>query len=113
MLQQLTILGVLMLTSKGPAGVAGSGFVTLAATLAAMHSIPVAGLVLLDSFMAEARAVTNTIGNAIGAVVVAAWDGCLDREKLALALDGHIALTEDEDTVEDRSVLAQLAAPIS
>ena len=116
MLQQLTILGVLMLTSKGSAGVAGSGFVTLAATLAAMHSIPVAGLVLLlgvDRFMAEARAVTNTIGNAIGAVVVAAWDGCLDREKLALALDGHIVLTEDEDTVEDRSVLAQLAAPIS
>lgn len=89
--EQLTILGVLMLTSKGSAGVAGAGFVTLAATLAAMHTIPVAGLVLLlgvDRFMAEARSVTNTIGNAVGAVAVAAWDGCLDREKLAAALAG-------------------------
>jgi Na+/H+-dicarboxylate symporter len=97
-LQQLTILGVLMLTSKGSAGVAGAGFVTLAATLAAMHSIPVAGLVLLlgvDRFMAEARSVTNTIGNAIGAVVVAAWDGCLDREKLAVALEGHVVVLEE------------------
>jgi Na+/H+-dicarboxylate symporter len=91
--EQLTILGVLMLTSKGSAGVAGAGFVTLAATLAAMHTIPVAGLVLLlgvDRFMAEARSITNTIGNAVGAVAVAAWDGCLDREMLAAALDGRV-----------------------
>lgn len=97
LLQQLTILGVLMLTSKGSAGVAGAGFVTLAATLAAMHDIPVAGLVLLlgvDRFMAEARSVTNTIGNAVGAVVVAAWDGCLDREKLAAALAGEAVAAE-------------------
>lgn len=87
--EQLTVLGVLMLASKGSAGVAGAGFVTLAATLAAMHSIPVSGLVLLlgvDRFMAEARSVTNTIGNAVGAVAVAAWDNCLDREKLRAAL---------------------------
>ena len=91
--EQLTILGVLMLTSKGSAGVAGAGFVTLAATLAAMHSIPVSGLVLLlgvDRFMAEARSVTNTIGNAVGAVAVAAWEKSLDREKLAAALDGRL-----------------------
>lgn len=98
LLQQLTILGVLMLTSKGSAGVAGAGFVTLAATLAAMQDIPVAGLVLLlgvDRFMAEARSVTNTIGNAVGAVVVAAWDGCLDRAKLAAALEGRVLAAED------------------
>jgi Na+/H+-dicarboxylate symporter len=86
---QVTILGVLMLTSKGSAGVAGAGFVTLAATLAAMNKVPVAGLVLLlgvDQFMAQARSVTNTIGNAVGAIVVAAWEGALDREKMARAL---------------------------
>jgi Na+/H+-dicarboxylate symporter len=86
---QFTILGVLMLTSKGSAGVAGAGFVTLAATLAAMDKVPVAGLVLLlgvDQFMAQARSVTNTIGNAVGAIVVAAWEGALDREKLTRAL---------------------------
>ena len=91
--EQLTVLGVLMLASKGSAGVAGAGFVTLAATLAALHSIPVSGLVLMlgvDRFMAEARSVTNTIGNAVGAVAVAAWDKCLDREKLAAALDGRL-----------------------
>ncbi len=95
--QQLTILGVLMLTSKGSAGVAGAGFVTLAATLASMHTIPIEGLVLLlgvDRFMAEARSVTNTIGNAVGAVAVAAWDGCLDRNKLALALHGKVSVSE-------------------
>jgi len=93
-LEQLTILGVLMLASKGSAGVAGAGFVTLAATLAAMHSVPVSGLVLLlgvDRFMAEARSVTNTIGNAVGAVAVAAWDRCLDRDMLAAALAGSTA----------------------
>ncbi|WP_343653061.1 C4-dicarboxylate transporter DctA [Herbaspirillum sp.] len=92
LLEQLTILGVLMLTSKGSAGVAGAGFITLAATLASMHAIPVSGLVLLlgvDRFMAEARSVTNTIGNAIGAVAVAAWEKCLDRDQLARALNGQ------------------------
>ena len=87
--EQLTILGVLLLTSKGSAGVAGAGFITLAATLATMNKVPVAGMVLLlgvDRFMAEARAVTNTIGNALGTVAVAAWEGVLDREKLVAAL---------------------------
>jgi len=106
---QLTILGVLMLTSKGSAGVAGAGFVTLAATLGAMHSIPVGGLVLLlgvDRFMAEARSVTNTIGNAVGAVVVAAWDGCLDRERLALVLRGDLPLIEGSSAPLEHGIAA-------
>lgn len=101
--EQLTVLGALMLASKGSAGVAGAGFVTLAATLAAMHSIPVSGLVLLlgvDRFMAEARSVTNTIGDAVGAVAVAAWDKSLDRERLAAALDGRHEDTIKLDTQE-------------
>ena len=89
LVDQLVILGVLLLTSKGSAGVAGAGFVTLAATLGAMDKIPLAGMVLLlgvDRFMAEARSVTNTIGNALGTLAVAAWEGVLDRERLAEAL---------------------------
>jgi aerobic C4-dicarboxylate transport protein len=89
--EQLTILGVLLLTSKGSAGVAGAGFITLAATLATMDKVPLAGMVLLlgvDRFMAEARSVTNTIGNAVGTMVIAAWEGALDRKMLADALSG-------------------------
>jgi len=88
----------------------------LAATLAAMHSIPVAGLVLLlgiDRFMAEARSVTNTIGNAIGAVVVAAWDGCLDREKLMLALDGHAVLADGEEMDDTEAVIVETAVSLT
>ena len=88
---QLIVLAVLLLTSKGTAGVAGSGFVTLAATLAAMDRIPVAGLVLLlgvDSLLNEARAVTNLIGNGIATVAVARWEGLLDRDKARRVLDG-------------------------
>ncbi|MGF6291190.1 C4-dicarboxylate transporter DctA [Paraburkholderia youngii] len=79
---QLLVLGVLLLTSKGSAGVAGAGFVALAATLASMHKIPVEGLVLLlgvDRFLNEARAVTNLIGNGVATVVVARWEGQLNR----------------------------------
>lgn len=78
---QLVILGVLLLTSKGSAGVAGAGFVTLAATLSSFHSIPVAGLVLLlgvDRFMNEARAVVNLIGNGVATIAIAKWEGALD-----------------------------------
>jgi aerobic C4-dicarboxylate transport protein len=80
---QLLILGVLLLTSKGSAGVAGAGFVTLAATLSSFHAIPVAGLVLLlgvDRFMNEARAVVNLIGNGVATIAIAKWEGALDRE---------------------------------
>jgi aerobic C4-dicarboxylate transport protein len=78
------ILVVLMLTSKGSAGVAGAGFVTLAATLAAMHTIPVAGLVLLlgvERITNVARAVVNVIGSAVATIVVAKWEGAFDQEK--------------------------------
>lgn len=91
MMDQLVVLGVLMVTSKGSAGVTGSGFITLAATLASMGKIPVAGMVLLlgvDRFMSEARAITNTIGNAVGTVVVARWVGAVDRDRMESILNG-------------------------
>lgn len=86
--QQLGILGVLLLTSKGAAAVTGGGFVTLAATLAATHSLPVAGLALLigvDRFMSEARALTNLAGNAVATLVIAKWEGEFDEAKAAVA----------------------------
>jgi aerobic C4-dicarboxylate transport protein len=76
--QQITLLGVLMLTSKGAAGVTGSGFVTLAATLAVFPSIPVEGMALIlgvDRFMSEARAITNLIGNGVATVVISKTEG--------------------------------------
>ena len=88
---QLLALGVLLLTSKGSAGVAGSGFITLAATLASMGKIPVAGMVLLlgvDRFMSEARAIANTIGNAVGTVAIARWVDAVDGERLDRVLGG-------------------------
>jgi len=84
--QQATILVVAMLTSKGASGVTGSGFITLAATLAVVPTLPVAGLVLIlgiDRFMSECRALTNIIGNGVACVVVSAWERELDRKKLA------------------------------
>ncbi|USX21835.1 dicarboxylate/amino acid:cation symporter [Oxalobacteraceae bacterium OTU3REALA1] len=89
---QLVVLGVLMLTSKGSAGVTGSGFITLAATLASLGNIPVAGMVLLlgvDRFMSEARAITNTIGNAVGTMAIAQWVGALDRDRMHRVLNGE------------------------
>jgi aerobic C4-dicarboxylate transport protein len=83
--QQLTMLGVAMLTSKGASGVTGAGFITLAATLAVVPSIPVAGLALIlgiDRFMSEARALTNFIGNGVATVVVSHWEGELNHETL-------------------------------
>ena len=84
--EQLTVLGVAMLTSKGASGVTGAGFVTLAATLAVVPSIPVAGLALIlgiDRFMSEARSLTNFIGNGVAAIVVARWENELDMSRLA------------------------------
>jgi aerobic C4-dicarboxylate transport protein len=89
--QEMGVLGVLLLTSKGAAAVTGSGFITLAATLAAFPAIPVAGLTLLlgvDRFMSEARAITNLIGNAVATMVIAKWDGVLDLERARRILDG-------------------------
>jgi aerobic C4-dicarboxylate transport protein len=91
LMDQLIVLGVLMLTSKGSAGVTGSGFITLAATLASLGKIPVEGMVLLlgvDRFMSEARAITNTIGNAVGTMAIARWVGAMDVQKVHAVLDG-------------------------
>lgn len=93
LMDQLIVLGVLLLTSKGSAGVTGSGFITLAATLATMDNIPVAGMVLLlgvDRFMSEARAITNTIGNAVGTMAIAKWVGALDSTRMNQVLDGQV-----------------------
>jgi len=86
LMDQLVVLGVLLLTSKGSAGVAGAGFVTLAATLSVIGDIPLVGLVLLlgvDRFLNEARAVTNLIGNGIGTIAIAKWDGSFDQAQAA------------------------------
>jgi aerobic C4-dicarboxylate transport protein len=89
--QQLTLLGVAMLTSKGASGVTGAGFITLAATLAVVPSVPVAGLALIlgiDRFMSESRSLTNFIGNGVATIVVSRWEGELDVEKLKQELQG-------------------------
>lgn len=89
--QQLTILGVAMLTSKGASGVTGAGFITLAATLAVVPTIPVAGLALIlgiDRFMSEARSLTNFIGNGVAAIVVSRWENELDVATLKRELGG-------------------------
>lgn len=94
LMDQVVILAVLMLTSKGSAGVAGAGFVTLAATLSTIPAIPVAGLVLLlgiDRFLNEARAVTNLIGNSVATLAVARWDGALDTPRAEAVLRGEAA----------------------
>ncbi|MDR6582643.1 dicarboxylate/amino acid:cation symporter [Herbaspirillum frisingense] len=94
--QELTLLGVLLLTSKGAAGITGSGFIVLAATLSAVGHVPVAGLALIlgiDRFMSEARALTNTVGNGVATLVVAKWSGELDSERLTKVLNN--------ETVED------------
>jgi aerobic C4-dicarboxylate transport protein len=88
--QQLTLLAVLLITSKGAAGVTGSGFIVLAATLASVGDIPVAGIALIlgiDRFMSEARALTNLIGNGVATLVVAKWSGELDTEQLKQCLN--------------------------
>jgi aerobic C4-dicarboxylate transport protein len=91
LLQQLTLLAVLLLTSKGAAGVTGSGFIVLAATLTSVGTLPVAGLALIlgiDRFMSEARALTNVIGNGVATVVVAKWTGELDAVTMRSELQG-------------------------
>ena len=91
--EQLLLLGVAMLSSKGAAGVTGAGFITLAATLSIVPSIPVAGMALIlgvDRFMSECRSLTNFSGNAVATIVVAKWEGQLDSEQLDLALSGKL-----------------------
>jgi aerobic C4-dicarboxylate transport protein len=89
--QQLTLIGVAMLTSKGASGVTGAGFITLAATLAVVPSVPVAGLALIlgiDRFMSEARSLTNFIGNGVATIVVSRWERDLDMKALKSELGG-------------------------
>lgn len=103
---QITLLAVLLLSSKGAAGVTGSGFIVLAATLSAVGHLPVAGLALIlgiDRFMSEARALTNLVGNAVATVVVAKWVGQLDETTLQreLASGGTpLELTQPEDDLK-------------
>lgn len=112
LMDQLIVLGVLLLTSKGSAGVTGSGFITLAATLATMDNIPVAGMVLLlgvDRFMSEARAITNTIGNAVGTMAIAKWVGALDKKRVDFVLDGGIV--PEQNQVQEASPL-NMSSPV-
>nr|WP_295078975.1 dicarboxylate/amino acid:cation symporter [uncultured Roseateles sp.] len=100
--QQLTLLAVLLLTSKGAAGVTGSGFIVLAATLSAVGGVPVAGLALIlgiDRFMSEARALTNLIGNGVATLVVAKWTGDLDMTRLHSQLNNEGPLEADAPEV--------------
>ncbi|QBY55637.1 dicarboxylate/amino acid:cation symporter [Cupriavidus oxalaticus] len=109
--QQLTLLAVLLLTSKGAAGVTGSGFIVLAATLSAVGHVPVAGLALIlgiDRFMSEARALTNLIGNGVATVVVAKWTGDLDVERMRRKLDSESDAEADEPEVVLDQVAAQM-----
>ncbi len=95
--QELALLAVLLLTSKGAATVTGGGFITLAATLSATGTIPVAGMVLLlgvDRFMSEARALTNLVGNAVATLVVSKWEGSLDTERAREVLAGPSVAVE-------------------
>lgn len=97
--QQITLLAVLLLTSKGAAGVTGSGFIVLAATLSAVGGVPVAGLALIlgiDRFMSEARALTNLIGNGVATLVVAKWCGQLDATQLNAALVQGVPMPDAE-----------------
>lgn len=87
--QEITLLLVTMLTSKGSTGVTGAGFITLAASLSVVPTVPVSAMVLIlgiDRFMSECRALTNIVGNGVATIVVSAWEGGLDRTKLAMAL---------------------------
>ncbi len=90
--QEILLLAVAMLSSKGAAGITGAGFITLAATLSVVPTVPVAGMALIlgvDRFMSEVRALTNFIGNAVATLVVARWENELDMEALQAALNGH------------------------
>jgi aerobic C4-dicarboxylate transport protein len=106
LIQQLTLLGVLLLTSKGAAGITGSGFIVLAATLSAVGGVPVAGLALIlgiDRFMSEARALTNLIGNGVATIVVARWTGDLNEERMRRLLNNEtVHEAEEPEAVLDQ-----------
>ncbi|UNM96303.1 dicarboxylate/amino acid:cation symporter [Ignatzschineria rhizosphaerae] len=100
--QQILLLLVAMLSSKGAAGVTGAGFITLAATLSVVPAVPIEGMALIlgiDRFMSECRALTNLAGNACATIVVARWDNALDKDQLHNALDGKVTESEVLETV--------------
>ena len=100
--QQLTILLVALLTSKGASGVSGAGFITLAATLATVNPALVPGMAILlgiDKFMSECRALVNFTGNGVATVVIASWEGELDRAKLNAALSQEVEASNIEEAV--------------
>ncbi len=95
---QVLLLLVAMLSSKGAAGITGAGFITLAATLSVVPSVPVAGMALIlgvDRFMSEVRALTNFVGNAVATLVVARWEGELDQDRLTAVLNGEVPTDEE------------------
>ncbi|MBG3129479.1 dicarboxylate/amino acid:cation symporter [Proteus mirabilis] len=102
--EQITLLFVAMISSKGAAGVTGAGFITLAATLSVVPSVPVAGMALIlgiDRFMSECRALTNLVGNACACIVVARWENALDKERMSGVFSGKISR---EDFADDKLV---------
>jgi aerobic C4-dicarboxylate transport protein len=108
--QELTLLAVCLVTSKGAAGVVGSAFIALAATLSSMHTIPIEGMVLIlgvDRLMSEARAVTNLIGNGVATVVIARWENDLDHATVARVLDAP-----DSAAVRDPRLTASGKIPV-
>ncbi len=99
--EQIMLVLVAMISSKGAAGVTGAGFVILAATLSVVPTVPVAGMALIlgiDRFMSECRALTNFVGNSVATVVVARWEGALDKERLDAALAGRPMALPGEDS---------------
>lgn len=113
--QQISLLGVLMLTSKGAAAVPGGGFVTLASTLASIDTLPVAGLTLLigvDIFMSQIRSATNLIGNGVAALFVSKWERAIDLKKARQTLDGETELQADApEVVADEEMEEDLTIP--
>jgi aerobic C4-dicarboxylate transport protein len=114
LMQEVTLLAVLLLTSKGAAGITGSGFIVLAATLSAVGTVPVAGLALIlgiDRFMSEARALTNLIGNGVATLVVAKWTNELDTERLTAALNNETWVEAQEPEVLLNEKTEHMAVP--
>jgi aerobic C4-dicarboxylate transport protein len=117
--QQIGIVGILLLTSKGAAGVTGSGFIVLAATLASVGTIPVAAIALIlgvDRFMSEARALTNLVGNGVATIVVSKWEGALDVERMRKHLNNETeaeADTPEQVLVEDDITAAGPPKPMT
>jgi aerobic C4-dicarboxylate transport protein len=110
--QQLSVLAILMLTSKGAAAVTGGGFITLAATISATKTgLPIEGLALLigvDRFMSESRAITNLIGNGVATIVVSKWEGDFDPARYHAAVSGMAAVGGAEIPVEVAADLGRM-----